>query len=61
MITKYYQCDLCRDNFDPKEADIAFGLVWKHDGLHVVKEIRELEHHICIKCFQSIRMVDFSI
>jgi hypothetical protein len=62
MIVKYYQCNLCRDNFDPNEEDVVFGLEWKHDGLHITKtvaQIVQLEHHICIKCFQAIRAVDF--
>ncbi len=59
MIIRLYECDLCRESFNPNGENIAFGLVWKHDSLHVVKELRELEHHICIKCFQTIRAVNF--
>ncbi len=56
MISRFFKCDLCKDTFDPNGEDVAFGLVWKTDGLHVVTELRQdLEHHICIKCFQAIR------
>ncbi len=55
MISRTFKCDLCGTVFNPNEEDVAFGLYWNTDGLHVVREIRQLEHHICIKCYQAIR------
>ncbi len=56
MISRFFKCDLCRDPFDSLSEGVAFGLIWKTDGLYIVKELRgDVEHHICIKCFQAIR------
>jgi hypothetical protein len=52
-----YTCDLCRGEIDPKEEDCGFGIFWGHNKFpRLIKSITDFEHHICISCFQGIRV-----
>ncbi len=55
MIERYYHCDLCRKQFDPHQEDVAFGLIWKGNDVEITKQLLNIEHHICIDCYQAIR------
>jgi hypothetical protein len=54
MIDRTYRCDLCRMVFCPN-VDAAYGIYWGgHPERIIEKPVREVEHHLCLKCIQRV-------
>lgn len=51
-IQRIYSCDLCHTGIDPAKEN-AVGVYWTGDKM-TFKPIREVEHHVCDKCSESI-------
>lgn len=56
MIDRTYRCDLCRDIHEPRDL---IGLYWAiFNTIDFKRSQRDVEHHLCFKCFDQIRGAD---
>lgn len=56
-VHRDYSCDLCREKEGPVYKAELFGIYWVGKVIEI-RGVREVEHHLCRNCIESIQRFD---
>jgi hypothetical protein len=55
-VDRSYRCDLCHDMHQPDDGKLI-GIYWNPGNALVIKPVREVEHHLCRRCVDSVASI----